>query len=131
MGRKLQGLTDAITHQSRRLCDLESVVHEDKGYSYNVNVQQRPSTSEGYRTDYNTPGNRRFMNNRGGRGGIRGSRGSWSADPRRINDVQQPNMYNRMNMQSTSAGLESSRFPTPVYPNRTDFCFYHRMSGTA
>ena len=69
-----------------------------------------------------------------GRGGyIRGMQQRYTRPYMGRTETQTEINNPRRNMSAPPAieNDQTRRFPTPVFPNRPDFCFYHRMFGRA
>ena len=121
VAKQLLSITNLISHQNKRLRDIETTVQQDYSHTYNVSTQPTNSNL------------RNNLNNFKGRGNGRPFRGSASVGPR-ANNIQQRPYQNRYNFNMRNAAAQPStsngpRFPAPAYPNRADFCFYHRMFG--
>ena len=68
------------------------------------------------------------------RGNNRYTRGNGNAGPRGASAARGARGFNRgtsnyRGNQRAAPTAGNARFPTPAFPNRMDFCFYHRMFG--
>ena len=111
-----------LQQQANRMQRIEQAINRENAIVSNIrpvrggfNVRgsdMRGQRGLSYRPNMQQTNNPRFQPRVAGQqnGGFRGGRGS----------------FNRINTGNLS---ENSKFPNPVYPNRMDFCFYHRTFG--
>ena len=89
---------------------MEATLHKDKAYTNNI---------------VGRPARGRY----GGRG--RGQQRRYDPPARGSSQVEKGSTDNAQgSVRSASLPMRgNARFPNPVYPNRMDFCFYHRTFG--
>ena len=116
-----------LQQQANRMQRIENAINKESATISNITparggfnprglgmrgLSMRGQRGLSYRPNNQQTNNPRFQPRVAGQqnGGFRGGRGS----------------FNRINTGNLS---ENSKFPNPVYPNRMDFCFYHRTFG--
>ena len=143
--KQLTSLVTLVTQQNKRMQSIEDAVSKGTARVNNINGgAQRTQGNYNRRNNYNRTGN-------SGRGRgydparntsrvedtdqqasteqqdrARYSRSRARGGYRDSSAAQNRNFEQRRSSTSTGGG---KRFPNPVYPDRADFCFYHRMFG--
>ena len=117
--KHIADLSNILAQQQRRLREVESLVQRERAPVTNVAATRGGFANNMQRNSYLAQNMQRTQPPQGR---------EFPRGQQRQGAYPRGNARPQMRGQSSSA-RGNARFPTPVYPNRLDFCFYHRTFG--